>query len=79
MSTHRLWRRFGRRLAVSGDKGKYPEFNGNVLTVETRDFWPKVEESPRNQGFHYHGNAETYMRVGEAMGRGMLELLKVGK
>lgn len=64
------------QLAVSGDKGKYPEFKGNVLTVETRGFWPKVAESPRNQGFHYHGNAETYMRVGEAMGQGMLELLK---
>ncbi len=62
------------QLAVSGDKGKYPEFKGNVLTVETRDYWPKVEESPRNQGFHYHGNAETYMRVGEAMGRGMVKL-----
>ena len=63
------------QLAVSGDKGKYPEFKGNVLTVETRDFWPKVEDSPRNQGFHYHGNAETYMQVGDAMGRGMVKLL----
>ncbi|MEX0867666.1 MAG: sialate O-acetylesterase, partial [Pirellulales bacterium] len=62
------------QLAVSGDKGKYPEFKGNVQTVETRDFWPKVEDSPRNQGFHYHGNAETYMKVGEAMGRGMVKL-----
>ena len=27
------------QLAVGGDKGKYPEFKGNVKTVETRDFW----------------------------------------
>ena len=63
------------QLAVSGDKGKYPEFKGNVMTVETRDFWRTPEQSPRNQGFHYNQNAETYMLVGEALGKGMLELL----
>ena len=63
------------QLAVSGDTGKYPEFKGNVKTVETRDFWRDAEVSPRNQGFHYNQNGETYMLVGEAMGRGMLELL----
>ena len=64
------------QLAVDGGKGKYPEFKGNVRTVETRDFFPKVEDSPKNQGFHYHQNAGTYMQIGEAMGKGMLELLK---
>ncbi|NNM31127.1 MAG: hypothetical protein HKO57_16535 [Akkermansiaceae bacterium] len=63
------------QLAVSGEKGKYPEFKGNVKTVETRDFWRDAEVSPKNQGFHYNQNAETYMLVGEAMGKGMLELL----
>ena len=63
------------QLAVSGEKGKYPEFKGNVLTVETRGFWRTPEVSPRNQDFHYNGNAETYMMVGDAMGRGMVELL----
>jgi len=62
------------QLAVSNSK-KYPEFAGNVLTVETRDFWKEPEESPRNQGFHYNGNAETYMMVGDALGRGMVKLL----
>ncbi|MGC6427769.1 MAG: sialate O-acetylesterase [Akkermansiaceae bacterium] len=62
------------QLAVGS--GKYPEYNDNVITVETRDFWIKADQSPRNQGFHYNQNAEVYMRVGEAMGRGMLELLK---
>lgn len=64
------------QLAVSGEKGKYPEFTGNVLTVETRDFWRDPERSPTNQGFHYNQNAETYMLVGEALGKGMLKLLK---
>lgn len=63
------------QLAVSGDKGKYPEFHGNVMTVETRDFWREADASPRNQGFHYNQNAETYMLVGEALGKGMLKLL----
>ena len=67
------------QLAVSGDKGKYPKFRGNVLTVEARDFWRAPEVSPKNQGFHYNQNAETYMLVGEALGKGMLELLKPGK
>lgn len=63
------------QLAVSGEKGKYPEFAGNVLTVETRGFWLSVEQSPRNQGYHYNRNAETYMLVGDALGRGMVRLL----
>jgi alpha-galactosidase len=67
------------QLAVSGDKGKYPEFAGNVLTVETRGFWKDASISPRNQGFHYNGNAETYMNVGDALGRGMVKLLNEKK
>jgi len=63
------------QLAVSGDKGKYPEFAGNVLSVDTRDFWRSVEESPSNQGYHYNRNAETYVLVGDALGRGMRQLL----
>ena len=66
-------------LAVSGENGKYPEFKGNVLTVETRDFWRSVEQSPRDQGYHYNRNAETYMLVGDALGRGMVKLLAPSK
>jgi len=62
------------QLAVSGEKGKYPEFKGNVLTVETRGFWRDVSVSPRNQGYHYNRNAETYMLVGDALGRAMVKL-----
>ncbi len=64
------------QLAVDGDKGKYPDFKGNVKTVDTRDFWPDPEKSPMNQSYHYHQNAGTYMQIGETMGKGMLELLK---
>jgi hypothetical protein len=63
------------QLAVDGSTGKYPEFKGNVKSVDVRDFWPDPETSPKNQGFHYHQNAGTYMQIGEAMGKGMVELL----
>lgn len=62
------------QLAVSGEKGKHAEFAGNVLTVETRGFWRDVSVSPRNQGYHYNRNAETYMLVGDALGRAMVKL-----
>ncbi len=64
------------QLAVSGERGKYPEFKGNVKTVEIRDFWRDATASPRNQGYHYNQNAETYMLVGEALGKGMIDLLE---
>jgi alpha-galactosidase len=59
-----------------GDPAKHPDFAGNVKSVDTRAFYRKPEVSPRNQSFHYHGNAETYMLVGEAMGKAMVELEK---
>ncbi len=31
-------------------------------------------KAPPNQSLHNHGNAETYMLVGEAMGRSMAEM-----
>lgn len=65
------------QLAVSGDAGKYPEFRGNVKTVEARDFWKPKEESPnQKQDYHYYRNAETYMEVGNALGWAMAKLLK---
>jgi alpha-galactosidase len=63
------------QLAVSGKNGKYPEFNGNVLTMETRQFWRDKSISPKDQDYHYNRNAETYMLVGEALGKGMIQLL----
>ncbi|MFW6169436.1 MAG: sialate O-acetylesterase [Planctomycetota bacterium] len=64
------------QLAVSGDKGKYPEFAHNVKTVEARDYWREKDVSPTGAGYHYNHNAETYMEVGNALGWAMAELLK---
>lgn len=59
------------QLAVDGNTGMYPEFRGNVATVYSN---PLSHGGASNS--HYSGNAETYMDIGEAMGRTMVELLK---
>ena len=58
------------QMAVDGRTGKYPEFKGNVACVYTHP----LSKGGASNG-HYGGNAETYMNVGEAMGRAMVELL----
>ena len=57
-------------LAVDGESGKYPEFKGNVAAVYAH---PLCRGG--SSGGHYDGNAETYMNVGEAMGKAMAGLL----
>ena len=64
------------QLAVSGETGKYPEFKGNVKTIEARPYWREKDVSPSGAGYHYNHNAETYMEVGNALGWAMAELLK---
>lgn len=58
-------------FAVDGDSGKYPEFKDNVAAVYTHPL-----SQGGSSGGHYGGNAETYMNVGEAMGKAMVALLK---
>ncbi|MCF7956245.1 MAG: alpha-L-fucosidase [Phycisphaerae bacterium] len=67
------------QLAVSGEKGKYPEFKDNVKTIEARGFWRDGSVSPTGAGYHYNHNAGTYMDVGDALGRSMAELLEKPK
>jgi len=62
------------QMAIS-DPVKHPEFAGNVASVDTLGYWRSVAESPARQGHHYNRNAETYMLVGDAMGRAMVEIL----
>jgi len=63
------------QLAVDGDSGRYPEFKGNVKTIDSRGFWRGTGESPSNKGYHYNHNAETYLLTGDALGRAMVEML----
>jgi len=59
------------QFAVDGNSGKYPEFKGNVATVYANP----LSNGGSGNG-HYGGDAGTYMNVGEAMGKAMVELLK---
>ena len=59
------------QLAVDGTTGKYQEFKGNVASVYTHP----LSQGGASNG-HYGGNAETYMNVGEAMGKAMLEIIE---
>lgn len=68
---HGVWQA---QMAV-GDPKQHPEFAGNVATVDTRDFWREIEESPKGEDYHYNRNPESYLLVGEAMGRAMVRLL----
>jgi hypothetical protein len=58
------------QLAVDGEAGKYSQFKGNVSTVYTH---PLSQGGASNS--HYNGNAQTYMDIGLAMGKSMLNLL----
>ena len=59
------------QLAVDGKNGKYPQFKGNVASVYSNPFC----HGGSSNG-HYGGNAETYMDIGEAMGRAMVKLIE---
>ena len=61
------------QLAVDGKTGKYPEFKGNVAT-----FYANPVSMGGSANGHYSKHAETYMNVGEGMGRAMAELLEQG-
>lgn len=47
-----------------------------VLTDDTRGYNEAIENSPRNQGHHWNGNARSYFRIGLEMGNDMVKLLK---
>lgn len=61
------------QMAV-GDAQQHPEFAGTVASIDTRDFWREVDESPTNQDYHYNRNAETYLLIGDSLGRAMVGL-----
>jgi len=61
------------QMAV-GDPDKHPEFAGNVGSVDTTGYWRDGSISPTSTGYHYNHNAETFMLVGDAMGRAMADL-----
>ncbi len=66
------------QLAVA-DPTKHPEFAGNVKAIDARGLWRDADVSPKNQGYHYNRNAETYLEVGIALGWAMDDLLRASR
>ena len=62
----------------------YPEFDGNVAVVDTRGgyegltFWRPPHLSPKNEGYHWNQNAETYLNIGLA-GADAMSVLAPGR
>jgi hypothetical protein len=63
------------QMAV-GDPAKHPEFAGNVKSVDTKPFFRAPNQSPGGYATVYNSNAESFLEIGEAMGKAMLELQK---
>ncbi len=66
------------QLAI-GDAKKHKKFEGNVKAVDNRDLWRDAEASPKNQGYHYNRNAETFLETGLRLGWAMADLLRESK
>lgn len=65
---------FDAQMAV-GDGKQYPEFAGNVASVDTRPMCRPQEASPGGRD-RFAGNAETYLEIGDAMADAMLKLIE---
>ena len=63
--------------AKTGGVTNYPEFTGNVKTVEARGF--HRTSGPNGDGVHYFHNAEAYLLTGDALGRAMVELNSISE
>jgi len=71
-SMSRAYREIHKAQMAVSDYEKYPEFKGNVASVDAKPFW-------RGGGYHYGNNAETFTLVGDALGREMVKLLETDK
>ncbi len=57
-------------LNIDGERGKYKSHKGKVASVYSHPF----SKGGSSSG-HYGGNAETYMNIGQAMGKAMAKLI----
>ena len=62
--------------AAQKDAAECKEFKGTVKFVSTTAFARPKEQSPNvGHGHHWFGNAESYFLIGDALGKGMVELM----
>lgn len=67
---------FDAQMAVA-DPAKYPKFKGTVTSIDTRPMCFPLSECPGGRDY-YKGHAESYLKIGEAMGKAMLKLIDEG-
>ena len=48
----------------------------NIASIDTAPFFFPKEKSPGGREWDYHNNAESFLLIGEAMGKEMLQLRK---
>ena len=58
------------------DGENLPKLYGRAKTIDARPYWRDRAVSPGGGRSHYNGNAETYLRVGNALGWAMADLLQ---
>ncbi len=63
---------FDAQMAVS-DPVKYPEFAGNVVSIDTRPMCRPIGENPGGRD-RYSGNAASYLEIGDAMAEAILTM-----
>jgi hypothetical protein len=62
------------QLALA-DPARHPDLAGTVFSADTRTFWREHTASPTNDASHWNANGESYFLIGDAMGRGLVEML----
>jgi len=68
---------FNAQMAV-GDAKQYPEFAGNVISLDTSSYVNPPELCPEGlpSPTTFGGNAESYLKLGDQMANAMLQLMK---
>lgn len=64
---------------AAGDPAKHPEFKGKVASVDTIPFFFPAEKTPGGREWDYRNSAESYLLIGEALGRAFLGMSQGGK
>ena len=64
---------FDAQMAV-GNPTRHPEFKDTVISVDTRPMCFPISECPGGRD-RYKGNAASYLKIGEGMGKAMLKLM----
>jgi len=66
---------FDAQMAI-GAPAKHPDLPANTASVDTRPFFHTGKQSFGGRAQCYFGNAQSFLEIGEAMGKAMLDLVR---